>query len=702
MVKEKFLTIYNDAKIKAEAFFNKEILPKISSLPIQNKITLLESKRTELKQEGANISVTPYLKNSNSEEWLLKLFASRAVLLEVDDTNDLRVAVYLGTLLEKINDMLFDLKSQIPEYTFDDFINGREHQIFKELDYLQYYATREDYLNIKYWQTDQLIKVVSFETSNLISGLQNLLKQNPQRKDVLRKDVEIYDNHIAKYKNQTADELAKHLGSITFMSNYHWDKLNNAQLVSDHQLFTNSDLPWSRITPQFITETRARYSQTKSFPFSDTPFIFYSLHQTIKWVKTILDGAAIGDNFTFPDYTESFENTSKDAHVDAESYIAQFNEQIKLNSLSKKEAEKAHIMELESIRHRFNASDEIVKEYFASIRSGERAQEFFKLNAFFFDLSQHTAFLKEAYMLDELMIHFIMACRELSGKNRVNYPGIDDGSAVAEILYLTHNMVLDSDLHEKISGIFDEFMLHTNAYSVPFDIALQNVREAMHALFLECVDRLLNYLEDADPLKKVMFIQSRLKQLKQREIRFTQFADDDIQAFKPKYTSLLREYLEIEAEFIKETKDISFFSQPLKLKNTSVSSKEQHLIEKTFSFGCKTSKESLRKLILELNNQIYLLRDSQSGVENLVRVLTSDNLSMETEHIHFNCETTQLYYVFNKLSHFFTNLSFQNIEKSQLFFTKKGNPLKAQNLSSSKVDYPKDYKQIDKAFSHLL
>jgi hypothetical protein len=263
-------------------------------------------------------------------------------------------------------------------------------------------------------------------------------------------------------------------------------------------------------------------------------------------------------------------------------------------------------------------------------------------------------------------------------------------------------MVLDNDLHDQIKEIYETSMKDIMAYALHMDLFEINYRERLHSLFMACIERLQQYLEDAEPTNKVMFIQSRLKDLRLRELNKRSMKDS--YNGNNEYSSILKEYLEIEAEFIKETKDISFFdkAQPIKRVQAKSNKKLSSGEEVPFTFGYKAqSIDPLKEFVLELNRQIYLLKDNEDAVDNFISVLTSDDLSQKLPTVTFNCETTQLYYIFNNLKPFFKNLTFKNIEKSQLFFTKNGNHLKGQNLSASKVDFPKNYEEIDRAFTHL-
>ena len=192
--------------------------------------------------------------------------------------------------------------------------------------------------------------------------------------------------------------------------------------------------------------------------------------------------------------------------------------------------------------------------------------------------------------------------------------------------------------------------------------------------------------------------QRRLELIKQeRKVKNKELLEQYSQR-ELKYIKTIKQWLKDEKEFFLELKSIDLKEVKAKPSKRNIKNTDSSLV----SFGYKTKDTTnLKKFVLELNRQVYFLKDGEKSVENFIKVLNSKDLSKEMPDIYFNCETTQLYYIFNKLKPYFNKLTFKNIEKSQLFYTKNGTLLKAQNLSASKVDLPKNYKEIDQAFTLL-
>ncbi|MCB0537289.1 MAG: hypothetical protein KDC59_16405 [Saprospiraceae bacterium] len=119
-----------------------------------------------------------------------------------------------------------------------------------------------------------------------------------------------------------------------------------------------------------------------------------------------------------------------------------------------------------------------------------------------------------------------------------------------------------------------------------------------------------------------------------------------------------------------------------------------------FSFGFTGDADNLKTVIYSLNRQIELLKD-ETTADQFQAVLTSKNLQIGASQIHLNCETTQFSYIVGKLEHSFTNFNPTSIEQSNLFYSKKGNLLKRNNLYKNKNSYPKQQTEIDNILKQL-
>jgi hypothetical protein len=697
MVKDKFLAIFKDAQKRAEEKYNKSIAPVLKDKSTFDKIKFLKSEKDKIAKLNEDVQLSAYVGSATNEDWLLKMFASRTTILNVDDSEDINKAVYAGRLSALIVDELLEIRTSIPNYTYEDFLAGKKDPIFTELDYFWHIGDKQDGDKIRLWQANKIVLMISCETCMIINTAQTALSNNPDAIAILSRDLDQYESSIKEKEFDTPAALIKELKKLSFLSEYNFNLLDNTNALNDFHTFQDKDLSWKRITPEYIEKSRKLLDEAgKIKPFSESPIIFYTIAQIMQWIEKVVNGQQLMMPFIYPDYHQIVDDILKKAEAEADKTIEEFEDSIDLPNLSDKEAEQQYISALEGIRHEFNDLEEHEKQYFATIHR-ENAHQIFQINAIFFDLVEHENALVRAANLYFRLINFLAACRSISGSIRINYPNSDDDFNPHEVNYLAATMVLDNDLHDKLSNIYSTAMSDMMQYALPMDFVSQNIKEQMHEIFIECIERLLEYLEDCESGNKVLFIQSRLKDLRQRELKNKALTKRYNEKFESGYTTMFKEYLELEADFISSTKDVHFIPA------LNAPRIQNALPEKTvLSFGYK-QKDSTKLLsfITTLNHKIVLLNEQHTSAADLLQVLTAKEINDDLPHIYFNCETTQLSYIFNKLKPYFTKLTFQNIEKSQLFYTKNGNPLKGQNLSASKIDYPKDQDEIDKAFSLL-
>ncbi|MES1181946.1 MAG: hypothetical protein ABUL44_04035, partial [Flavobacterium sp.] len=70
------------------------------------------------------------------------------------------------------------------------------------------------------------------------------------------------------------------------------------------------------------------------------------------------------------------------------------------------------------------------------------------------------------------------------------------------------------------------------------------------------LDRLQAILDEANPSQKTLYIQSRIKDLRHHELSLRQYDMEDTENSEQSYHQLFKEFLVIEANFIRETRDL--------------------------------------------------------------------------------------------------------------------------------------------------
>lgn len=142
--------------------------------------------------------------------------------------------------------------------------------------------------------------------------------------------------------------------------------------------------------------------------------------------------------------------------------------------------------------------------------------------------------------------------------------------------------------------------------------------------------------------------------------------------------------------FIKlETDKIEVVKKPSKAKSKT----------KT-SFGyLKDDSEWLSKILSRLQLSIDLL-DAKTDVKDLHNLLVAKDFKGFQKKIYLDCKTTEFKYVVKRLQPHFKNMTPTLIESTDLFYTKLGKPLTAQNLyTKSKAPLKKEI--IDNIFKQI-
>lgn len=127
-----------------------------------------------------------------------------------------------------------------------------------------------------------------------------------------------------------------------------------------------------------------------------------------------------------------------------------------------------------------------------------------------------------------------------------------------------------------------------------------------------------------------------------------------------------------------------------------------HITQHKLSFGFTGDKEKLKAVISQLCNQIELLNEEKCTQDHLFKILTAKELNSNLPQIYIQCETVQFSYIVGELNKtYFKKFTPTTIERSALFYTTTSQPMKAQNLYSSKIDNPKTKEEIDNIINHL-
>lgn len=551
IVKSHFDAIYNKAKQKAELDYKLNITDKIKSLDDFEalKFHLVEKDRINDLIELDNHPY--YIKNHSSENWLITQFASRYFLLGKDESKEFVNSVYLGEYRGKLIDYIHESEKKIPKYSFDKFLKGELCRYYFELKQT-YNIEREDYYKILEWQSSNLINVVVYETTLLVSKYQEHLKSLENPLGFINQEFSIIEEELLP-ELKDADKLKGILSKLYMFKDFDFTVFDNDLLLSNYKLFHGDKVEFKRITPSSIGEVLKRLKRKPNTIISNEFTIFYTIENISFWLDDVIKGKSYKEIFSFPEWENILEEAINKGKSEADKIGEELTEYVYNSNHTKQEIKEYLIKRFEEYRHIFNAFEP--KELFTLTKEEDRTAltSSFRVNCFFNNDSQkYKDDLSEAIRIEAVLWDIVGDYCNVFDTHKMYVK--DDNTSYVDIMFLLHQMVLDKDTYNELEESLDDFMQHFHSFMLPYPVHFENQREKFAMLFHKGISRLQEVLDDAEPTKKILYLQSRLKELKQREFKFARIRElEHSQLREMKYPKLLKEFLNIEAEFIKET-----------------------------------------------------------------------------------------------------------------------------------------------------
>jgi hypothetical protein len=606
ILKAQFDTIHSEAVQTAEQDFKTNVLNKIENLEHFDKFKFLITEENRIKDLIDKNKHPYYVKNHSSNDWLLTQFSSRHFLLNVDEFSELKEAVYLGRINYLIHKRVSDLRKQIPKFTFNDFLSGKECQYLITYDN-QYNIEKEDYYKMVTWQSDRLIKVVSYEVELLVKNHQEYCSKINEPLEFINEQIQILEEELIESLND-AKEIKRILSKLFAFKGFDIDNFNDELLLYNYPSFFNDRIEFRRLNPSTVSKVLTKLSSVPKTLFSNEYMVFYTLDVFLSWLKDIVKGKSIQEPFKYPVWEDLLNQKIDEAEQEFQSIIEVVGDFAYNPENSKKEIRNYLRNEFEKQIDKYNRIES--KEIFYLLRDENRNPLIsdFKINALFNnDGEEYLKKLKEAYILQNISWDISINFNEIFD-TRTIYFKRDMGSHTM-ILSLTNQMVLDKELSIELEEAMDSFFKEMYNTSLPLDIHFYNHREKYSRIFEKSISRLQDILDNAEPNNKVLYIQSRLKELRHRELKFRTLVDrkKDFKDKEDKYPNLFKEFLSIEAEFIKETVQISPVTFLPNHTNTLL------LEEETDSFKTFVNQEK-QDYILKILEDLAITKD---GVYNL-------------------------------------------------------------------------------------
>lgn len=558
ILKSRFNELYNQAIANAEIDFRDRVEKNLIGKDLFNQVKFLLEELAEVERKISESAYPFYIKNHSSEDWLLNQFASRTFLLNVDEADEVAESITLGTLQSLIFDKKREIKKLIPKYTYEAFLAGVIEPYFARLENFTT-VEEDDYYKIRAWQSDALIKVISYESGMIIRQIQQHVKTLENPLDFILKEKEKIETALEN-ASLDSNQIKAALRQFFLFSDLDFSQFDDTYLVENYQGYKSSRMQWAFIFPFYLNPILKKVEDRADQIFSNEVTIFFTINKVSEWYEAVLSGQPIQNPVLEIDWTESLNTIEEKAFHLAEVAYQEVLDFVKDRRKTKKEVKDFLLDQLEVYRTKFNDFED--KHLFAFLYEERRHlfERQFITNSFFAnDLEGQSKLLQEVILIHEMCWKLVTLYGETF--NGRMFTKDNDGSAHVEIMGLMHKMVMDKEIYERMSKISNDFLIQFHSTCLPIEIHFQNHKVLMQELFQISLKRLQSHLDDAEPSNKILFMQSRLKELRHRELEIKQLETE--RYFRKgdfMFTGLFKEFLEIEAQFIAETKDLEFLT----------------------------------------------------------------------------------------------------------------------------------------------
>lgn len=661
---------------------------KLESLSLEDQILLLHSSLLKVKEEIDSFENKEYIHLSNYQETITKIFYHRLLLFGSNDSPSIQKAIFINKKKDKLFRLLFEVKSKLPIFLYNDFIQGQKNVVFYELKERPFSTPEEEYHKMRTWQNNHLMKAIELEANHFAKTFHQSLASDEPFLAQVEQEIQNLQHIFKSSQDNSAEQLKADFLKLKSLSKSEIPaNIKSFQIALNR--FLKGEIDYSFFTPENLENIISDYSKnSRKRPLSFPPVLCYSLMIYGDWLDTL----KIAENKTFKpiniDYHSLFCKTYNDACDQSETNIEIFKAKESIVNVAD-EYKDLLLNELERLRNHYNELEN--KQYFDLMEDDNALESCFLSSCLFSGKPDIQAKeLRQSIMINNESDFYF---RELVNKyfdpvlkkSIKSLPTID-----FQLINLINSMVPDSyTIHKMLTLCANTIGSLTNGRK-PYLFITTDLKDGLLELFEITEAKLYNQLRRLDDNAIYEYTSDQISELKRKSIE----AKKNITGYHP-HIELLTELLETQFNLIKTT------VSPVNIESLLKAIPEE---EKLFSFGYKKSTEKpLESIItsLILNPEIELL-DSKTTKDDLMKVLTAKDLNLlPNKPIYINCRTNQFSYIIEKLNFLFDHFDPATIEKTSRFYSKKGKLLKAGNLYRSVVNVPKGKNAIDQIFKQL-
>jgi hypothetical protein len=625
IIKPQFEIFYSEAVKNAREDFKINISDKIESLEHLDKWKVIILEKGKINNLIAQNEYPYYVKEHTDKDWLLAQYSSRYFLLNKDESIEFKEAVYLGEFEHLIDKKINELILQIPYFSFNEFLSGKEYK-YLDVDNNICNINEEEYLKIIAWRSEKIISIVSFELELLVKNYQKYCSKLDDPLDFINKQLQILEEGFVETVN-SARELKTTFSKLFAFKNVDLESYKDELLMFNYPMFFDDRTEFKFISPVTIKQVLVEFGNKPIKLFSNEYVLFYTLSAFSSWLKSIVNGKPIKELFKYSVSLNLLDQNCNEAEMELRAIKENINVFICRPTKSKKDIELYLKNELEKQIITYNHTINKKKFYLLGKENRSELISDFKIDILFNNnQEEYLKKLKEVYILIGVSNEVADLYKDIFETKSVYSISVLDSYIV--LCTLMNKMVLNKSVFYELEGVKGIFWDKFSNY-LPIDFTFYNILQKNISLFEKSTKRLEDILDCADSNKKVLYIQTRLKELRQSELKLRASNEKDVSFNKEelKYENLFKEFLSIEAEFIRETAQISPLPFLPAQKKPSFELKEVNSFE---NFISEEKQVYILKLLEDLSitlDGIYNLTErKKSSLRGIVEALRDCNI----------------------------------------------------------------------------
>lgn len=670
---------------------------ELNKLNIIDQLIKIRQASKELDNEHEALEYPGYSEYHTMENGVYKLFATRLLFYNVDESEGLNKTIIHDAKRRVLFDLWYEKRNLIPKFTFASFLSTTNPV------YAAFYAKNahnevEEFMKIRNWQSETLNKIVELETAIMVQMIRAACRKSEEPESVLGEVRRQFDLLKEAAETDNVDDIIARANEMLVFNHpkFQFGGLAPAEWANQFQKTLTIGLNFNNVIPTTTRQLLKEYKKHPKYPISAGPFIFYALQRCKAWLDAVTDGDLELNENLKTDFSADFERAYTQGTELSETNITRFQASANLDIQTKEQYRESLFDRLDELRH--EAKTEHFEIFYQFIKDKEQTLQVFKHSCFYeSNTEQIVTELTDVVRISEELDWLSAEIFEIDGRPPFRREAVikDENERrendLIEIMNAMKLVAIDHDLYTKLSDATSGSIWDFHSGIKPMYFVMMDTQEAAQEVFREAMSRLHDILERQPQTSKIIYIQDRLKMLRHREL--------DLKQFGWKISSMeqyLKEFMEIEADFIRETRDISF-----------TGSVQQALISYSapgspFSFGYKLGNtKALSTIYRLLNLKINFINEAKTSEADFIKALTAKDLEKIEIEIHLGCETTQFSYILDKMKPLFSNFNPTSVEKSFVFYSKNGKHITRSNLYSNKIDAPKNVEDIDKVFQQL-